>query len=104
MPNWAWMRSRIWETCRGGAGLLEYVEGHIHLRQTFAAARLGGWLRALAKAADGAELGLQGGFENSEDHILEVIVHGGLLSMGLRTRMPYLCRSVNTKVNRPTSL
>jgi hypothetical protein len=83
-------------------GLFEYVEGHVDLRQSFATSRLGGWRRALAKAADGAELGLQGGFEYSEDHILEVIGHGGLLNMGLKRRMTYLRRSVNTKINRPT--
>jgi hypothetical protein len=64
-PNWVWMRSRIWETCRGGAGLFEYVEGHVHLRQTFTATRLGRRWLALTKAADGAELRLQRGFKHT---------------------------------------
>jgi hypothetical protein len=41
---------------QGRAGLLEYVEGHVHLRQTFAAARRGGGRRTLAETTDGAEL------------------------------------------------
>ena len=46
-----------------GAGLFEYVESHIHLRQTFMAARLGSGGFGVAEAADSAELGVQRGFK-----------------------------------------
>ncbi len=39
-----------------GAGLFEYVKGHIHLGQTCATAWRGGDRLALAEAAHGAEL------------------------------------------------
>jgi hypothetical protein len=43
---------------QGRAGLLEYVEGHVQLRQTFAAVRRGSGWRTSAETADGAELGV----------------------------------------------
>src|ERR1700733_7990549 len=63
------------------SGPLEYVEGHVHLRQTLARARRGGGWLALTKAADRAELCLQRGFKYSKDEILDFIVHGGLRSI-----------------------
>jgi hypothetical protein len=39
-----------------GAGFLEYVVGHVHLRQTFTVAWFGGVIRALTETADGAQL------------------------------------------------
>jgi hypothetical protein len=35
----------------------------------------------MAKAADGAELSIERSFKYGEDRILEIIRHGGLLSM-----------------------
>jgi hypothetical protein len=64
-----------------GAGLLEYVIGHINLRPTFNAGRLGGIRIPQAEAADGAELSFERGFKYGKNGILEFIVHGGLLSM-----------------------
>jgi hypothetical protein len=51
------------------------------LRQTFAAGWSGGRWLALAEATDGAELRVQRGFKYTEDQILGLVVHGGLLSM-----------------------
>ena len=78
-----------------GAGLFEYVEGHIYLRQTFAAAGRGGIRLALPESSDSAQLRFQRSFKRAENQILEVIVQGGLLSMWLKSNMPYACRSVN---------
>jgi hypothetical protein len=64
--------------------LLEYVESHVHLRQTFEPAPMGGHGFSLAKAADRAELCFQRGFKDTEDEIFGFIVHGGLLSIGSR--------------------
>jgi len=64
-----------------GAGLLKYVIGHINLRPTFHAGRLGRNRIPLAETADGSELSFERGFKYSKNGILEVVVHGGLLSM-----------------------
>src|ERR1035437_5763788 len=66
-----------------GASFLEYVIGHVNLRPTFSGAGCGGRF-ALAKAADGAELSIERSFKVGEDRILEIIRHGGLLSMDQR--------------------
>jgi hypothetical protein len=68
------------------AGLFEYVECHIDLGQTFleVRARAGSVGRALTKAANRAQLCIQRSFVYGEQKIFEVIVHGGLLSMGSR--------------------
>jgi hypothetical protein len=65
----------------GRAGLLEYVIGHVNLRPTFHTSRLGRVLFPLAEAADGAELSFERGFKYGENGILEIVIHGGLLSM-----------------------
>jgi hypothetical protein len=64
-----------------GAGLFEYVIGHVNLRPTFLTDRTGGLRVALAEAADGAELGLQRCFKYGEYGFLQIVVRGGLLSM-----------------------
>jgi len=66
----------------GRAGLLEYVKCHVNLRQTFTARGTGGIRLPAAEAADSAELGLQRGLKYGKDRFLEIVVHGGLLSMG----------------------
>jgi hypothetical protein len=65
-----------------GPGLLEYVIGHVNLRQTSATGRPRCRCVSLAEPADGAQLGLQRGFKYGQEGILEIVVHGGLLSMG----------------------
>jgi hypothetical protein len=65
----------------GGAGLFKYVKCHVHLRQTFAVSRRRGGRIALAEAADGAQLSFERSFKYGENGILEIVVHGGLLSM-----------------------
>jgi hypothetical protein len=67
-----------------GAGFLKYVIGHINLRPTFLGREGSGTGVALAKAADGAELSIERCFKYGEDGIFEIVVHEGLLSMGLR--------------------
>ena len=47
----------------GGSRLLEYVISHINLRQTFSAAGRRCRGVALAEAANGAQLGIEGGFK-----------------------------------------
>jgi len=71
-----------------GAGLLEYVIGHVNLRQTFITDGAGRARVSPAEAADGAELGIQRCFEYGQDGFFEVVVHGGLLSTAT-DRMPY---------------
>jgi hypothetical protein len=66
----------------GRASLLEYVKCHVNLRQTFITSGKGGIWAALAEAANSAELGLQRSFKYGEDGFPEIVVHGGLLSMG----------------------
>jgi hypothetical protein len=68
----------------GGAGLFEYVIGHVNLRQTFSGRRFGGRRVSLAEAADSTELSVERGFEYGQNGIFEIIVHGGLLSMAQR--------------------
>jgi hypothetical protein len=80
---------------QGGAGLLEYVESHVNLGQTFLARRTGGGCGSVAEAADGAQLGVEGGFKSGKDYILEVIIHGKLRHRANKS-MPYLRLSVNT--------
>jgi hypothetical protein len=63
-------------------GLLEYVIGHINLRQTYFAGRTDHARVSVAEASDGAELGVQRCFKYGEDGFLKIVVHGGLLSMG----------------------
>jgi hypothetical protein len=64
-----------------GAGPLEYVMGHVNLRPTFHAGRFGRIRIPQAEAADGAELSFERGFKYGKNGILEIVVHGGLLSM-----------------------
>lgn len=61
----------------GGAGPLEYVEGHVSLRLTSVAAGSGNGIGAVAQPDDRAELPFKKGFKHREDEIFGVIVHGG---------------------------
>jgi hypothetical protein len=63
-------------------GLLEYVIGHINLRQTSFAGRTDHARVSVAEASDGAELGVQRCFKYGKDGFLKIVVHGEPLSMG----------------------
>jgi hypothetical protein len=63
-----------------GAYLLEYVEGHVNLRQTFTAGRFGWRGSVFPEATDGTQLGLQGGFKYGQYGFLKVVIHGGASS------------------------
>jgi hypothetical protein len=70
-------------------------------RHTLPRARLGGRGFPLPEAANGTQLRFQRRSEHTEDQITG-IVHGGLLSTGLRIRAKDARRSVNTKsTDRP---
>jgi hypothetical protein len=60
------------------------------------AAWYGGGRLALAEAADGAKLCLERGFKDAQNEVFGFIVHGELLSMGLRRSIEQVSRSVNT--------
>jgi hypothetical protein len=54
---------------------------------------------ALAEAADGAKLSIEGLFYSLQDEILEFIIHGVLLQTSADARMTYSRRSVKINTN-----
>jgi hypothetical protein len=62
---------------QGSTGSLEYVIGHIYLRQTLATAHRGGLRGAPAEATNGTELSIKRSLENHEERIPKIVRHDG---------------------------